>query len=70
MWVTEDGVATETDESFQDCVIVRELLHLRYEAHAKRFQAMMSALVPNWRELERQGQPSTERAARGQRMES
>ena len=51
----------ETDEAFQDYVIVHELLHLRYRTHGKRFHAMMSALVPNWRELERQSQHSTER---------
>jgi predicted metal-dependent hydrolase len=57
---TKDGVVTfahelaETDESFQDFVIVHELLHLRHHTHDKRFRAMMSALVPNWRELERQ----------------
>ncbi len=68
---SSDGVVTfadelaETDESFQDYVIVHELLHLRYKTHGKRFQAMMSALVPNWRELERQSQHSTERAAHG-----
>jgi predicted metal-dependent hydrolase len=44
----------DTDESFQDYVIVHELLHLRYHTHDKRFRSMMSALVPNWRELERQ----------------
>jgi len=57
---TNDGVVAfahelaETHESFQDYVIVHELLHLRYHKHDKRFRAMMSALVPNWRELERQ----------------
>jgi hypothetical protein len=35
-------------------VIVHELLHLRYHAHDRRFRAMLSALVPDWRELERQ----------------
>lgn len=70
---TSDGVVTfadelaDTDESFQDYVIVHELLHLRYKTHGKRFQAMMSALVPNWRELEEQSHHSTERGARGQR---
>ena len=55
-----DGIVTLADdlaceaEDFQDYVIVHELLHLRYRGHGKRFQAMMSALVPNWRELERQ----------------
>jgi hypothetical protein len=57
---TNDGVVTfandlaEADESFQDYVIVHELLHLRYHTHDRRFRAMLSALVPNWRELERQ----------------
>ncbi|WP_249644358.1 M48 metallopeptidase family protein [Nocardia sputi] len=70
---TSDGVVrfadelADTDETFQDYVIVHELLHLRYRTHGKRFQAMMSALVPNWRELERQSQHSTERAGRERR---
>jgi predicted metal-dependent hydrolase len=57
---TTDGVVTfahdlaDADESFQDYVIVHELLHLKYQAHDKRFRAMLSALVPDWRELERQ----------------
>lgn len=54
-----DGVVTfaddlaEAPDDFQDFVIVHELLHLRYKTHGKRFQAMMSAFVPNWREFER-----------------
>lgn len=70
---TSDGVVTfadelaETDETFQDYVIVHELLHLRYRTHGKRFHAMMSALVPNWRELERQSHRSSERLGRGRR---
>lgn len=70
---TSDGVVTfaeelaEADESFQDYVIVHELLHLRYKAHGKRFQAMMSALVPNWRELDRQSQHTTDRISRARR---
>lgn len=57
---TKDGVVTfaqelaDADESFQDYVLVHELLHLRYRKHDKRFRAMMSALVPKWRELHRQ----------------
>jgi hypothetical protein len=68
---TSDGVVTfadelaETDETFQDYVIVHELLHLRYRSHGKRFQAMMSTLVPNWRELERDSRHSTERRQAG-----
>jgi predicted metal-dependent hydrolase len=64
---TSDGVVTfadelaETDEAFQDYVIVHELLHLRYRTHSKRFQAMMSALVPNWRALEHESQHFTSR---------
>lgn len=68
-----DGVVTFAedlagmDPDFQDFVIVHELLHLRYKTHGKRFEAMMSALVPNWRELERRAAHTTERIARGQR---
>ena len=51
----------EADESFQDYVIVHELLHLRYRTHGTRFQAMMTALVPDWRDLEHQSHHSTER---------
>lgn len=46
-------LAKKSDD-FQDYVIVHELLHLRYRDHGKQFKAMMSALVPNWRELEQQ----------------
>lgn len=37
------------DESFQDVVIVHELLHLRIRAHGKLFRALMTAHVPHWR---------------------
>jgi len=62
-----DGVLTLAEElatepeAFQDCVIVHEMLHLKYRDHGKQFKAMMTALVPNWRELERDSRHSTER---------
>lgn len=65
-----DGVVTFAEdlatqaEDFQDYVIVHELLHLRYRDHGKQFRAMMGALVPNWRELERRSKHSTESAGR------
>lgn len=41
--------------SFQDYVIVHELLHMRYDVHGRVFKALLSAHVPSWRgsELER-----------------
>lgn len=53
-----DGVITlaedlvDMPEDFQDYVVVHEQLHLRYRSHGKAFTAMMTALVPSWRELE------------------
>ncbi|WP_327025191.1 M48 metallopeptidase family protein [Micromonospora sp. NBC_01739] len=58
-----DDLATEP-EDFQDYVIVHELLHFRYRDHGKQFKAMMTALVPNWRQLERESRHSTERQTR------
>jgi len=45
-----DDLALES-EDYQDYVIVHELLHLRYKNHGKQFNAMMSALVPNWKQI-------------------
>ncbi len=62
-----DGVVTfaedlaEMEPEFQDYVIVHELLHLRYRDHGRRFKAMMTAMVPRWRELERKSLHVTER---------
>ena len=36
-----------------DYVIVHELLHLKIPDHGRGFQAMMSAWVPDWMEMER-----------------
>lgn len=50
--ITLAGDLVDMPEEFQDYVVVHELLHLRYRSHGKTFAAMMTALVPNWRELE------------------
>ena len=42
----------QMDERFQDYVIVHELLHLRLPTHGKRFKALMTVYVPDWRNLE------------------
>lgn len=68
-----DGIVTFAEdlakeaEDFQDYVIVHELLHLRYRDHGKQFKAMMTALVPNWQELDRRSKHATENATRAQR---
>lgn len=50
--ITLAGDLVDMPEEFQDYVIVHELLHLRYRSHGKTFTAMLTALVPTWRELE------------------
>lgn len=42
----------DQDDSFQDYVIVHELLHLRFPTHGKMFKALMTAHVPGWRQHE------------------
>src|SRR5579871_98851 len=37
--------------SFQDYVIVHELLHLKIPNHGKLFKSLLSAHVPGWRRL-------------------
>ena len=53
--ITLAGDLVDMPEEFQDYVVVHELLHLRYRSHGKTFAAMMTALVPTWRELESSG---------------
>lgn len=43
----------DEDVRFQDFVIAHELLHLRIPTHGRLFKALMSAHVPDWRNLER-----------------
>lgn len=38
--------------SFQDLVIVHELLHLRVKSHGRLFKTLMTAYLPGWREIE------------------
>jgi predicted metal-dependent hydrolase len=42
----------EMDGGFQDYVIVHELLHLRVPSHGRRFKALMTAYIPEWRRVE------------------
>lgn len=50
--ITLAGDLVDMPEEFQDYVVVHELLHLRYRSHGKAFTALMTALVPEWRELQ------------------
>lgn len=56
-------LALDLDEqkaSFQDYVIVHELLHLKVKNHGRLFKVLMTAHLPGWRSLEvlRQNGPS------------
>jgi len=39
-------------DSFQDFVIVHELLHIRVPNHGRLFKALLTAHIPNWRALD------------------
>lgn len=40
------------ESTFQDFVIVHELLHLRISNHGRLFKTLMTAYVPNWRAMD------------------
>lgn len=40
------------NESFQDFVIVHELLHLRVPNHGRLFKTLLTVHIPRWRELD------------------
>lgn len=50
------------NDGFKDYVIVHELLHLRYRDHGKLFKAMMTAHVPDWRQVEQELSHATSRS--------
>lgn len=46
--VTLSAELVEQRPTFQDYVIVHELLHLRFSTHGRVFKALLSAHVPGW----------------------
>lgn len=40
------------NDKFQDYVIVHELLHLRYGTHGRMFRSLMSAHIPDWKQID------------------
>ncbi|MCL5267109.1 MAG: M48 family metallopeptidase [Bacteroidetes bacterium] len=52
-WVTFSKGLLHKPVSFQDFVIVHELLHLKIPNHGKLFKSLLSANVPGWRRWEK-----------------
>lgn len=52
----------DENETFQDFVIVHELLHLKVPNHSRLFKALMTAHVPEWRALDAMRKRSTRRS--------
>jgi predicted metal-dependent hydrolase len=50
--VTLAADLSDQSPAFQRFVIVHELLHLKVRNHGRLFNAMMSAHVPHWRQLD------------------
>lgn len=48
-WISLADDLVGEPESFQDYVIVHELLHLRVPNHGKLFKSLMSVHLPNWK---------------------
>jgi predicted metal-dependent hydrolase len=44
----------DQDETFQNFVIVHELLHLRIPSHGRLFKALMSAHAPGWQKMDKE----------------
>ena len=50
--VTLASGLVDQDIGFQDFVIAHELLHLRVPNHGKLFRALLTTLVPDWKEYD------------------
>lgn len=48
-WVTFASDLLEESQTFQDYVIVHELLHMKVPNHGKLFKSLLSAHVPGWK---------------------
>jgi hypothetical protein len=48
-WLSFSTALMRQPHTFQDFVIVHELLHLRVPNHGRLFKALLSAHVPGWR---------------------